>query len=119
MCAAAMESRVMADLARGDVVFLSGGDSASQHLGVVVQSAAFAALPSVLICPLTEEEIDAPLLRVRLTPSDDLPLPGPVWAMAELPTAVTTEAVGAVIGRLSRDELRSLDRSLIAVLGLA
>ena len=42
-----------------------------------------------------------------------------MWAMAELISAMPVQMISVVIGQLPKKVMRTLDRSLIAVLGLA
>ena len=109
----------MDDIVRGSVVFISGDHADPARRVVVVQASAFSSLPSVLVCPLSDVDVDAPLLRVRLKPSDRLPLTEPAWIMTELLTAVPRELIGLVVGHISEEEFRQLNRSIILVLGLA
>lgn len=108
----------MPELARGAVVRLVDGDGAPCGTAVVAQSSAFAALPSVLICPLTYETVDAPLLRIEVSDSRDCGLPGPAWIMVELLTAVLSDRIGVVLGHVGGAVLRDLDRSMLAVLDI-
>jgi len=109
----------MREVGRGDIVRLLDDRGAPDLAAVVVQSTAFSALPSLLICPLTYEEVDAPMLRVSVGGGGDTGLPGPAWAMPELLTAVPRDRVGRVIGQVNGNALRHLDRAMLALLGIA
>lgn len=109
----------MREIARGDIVRLRDERGVPCAAALVVQSTAFSALPSLLICPLTYEEIDAPMLRVAVGGSSETGLPQPAWAMTELLTAVPRERVGTVLGQVGGAVLRDLDRAMLAVLGIA
>lgn len=74
----------MREVARGAIVRLLNGQGVACADAVVIQSAAFSALPSVLICPVTYEEVDAPLLRIAVSDGPGSGLPGRAWAMVEL-----------------------------------
>jgi len=108
----------MREIARGDIVHLLDERGAACTVAVVVQSAVFSALPSLLICPVTYEDVDAPLLRVPVGQSPETGLPAPAWAMAELLTAVPQDRVGSTLGQVDGGAMRSLDRTLVAVLGI-
>ncbi len=106
---------------RGDVVLIAdrgGGDFAGKpRPAVIVQADVFDGTTSVIVCPLTGVEVDAPLLRVPVERSDALPLSGPSWVMVEKVTAIRRDRVGRVIDRLSDDEMVALQRSLAVVIG--
>lgn len=106
---------------RGDVVLIAdrgGGDHAgTPRPAVVVQSDLFAETLSLIVCPLTTEAREAPLLRVPVTPGPALPLAAPCWVMVEKITAVRRDRARAVVGCLGREEMLALERSLAVVLG--
>lgn len=106
---------------RGDVVLIAdrgGGDFAGKpRPAVIVQADVFDGTASVIVCPLTSVEVDAPLLRVPVEPTDALPLSGRSWVMVEKVTAIRRDRAGRVIGRLGEDETVALQRSLAVVLG--
>ncbi len=107
---------------RGDVVAIAdraAGDYAGKpRPAVVVQSDLFAATGSVAVRPLTSEEVDAPLLRVRVEPSGALPLRGASFVMVDKITTVRRDRIGRVIGRLAREDVLRLDRALLVFLGI-
>lgn len=63
---------------RGDLVTVAlQGDYGKPRPALIVQADHFAELGSVVILPLTSHMIDAPLLRLPVTPSPDNGLSGP------------------------------------------
>jgi len=106
---------------RGEVVLIAdrgAGDYAGKpRPAVVVQSDLFAETRSLIVCPLTTEGRDAPLLRVPVTPGPALPLAAPCWVMVEKITAVRRERARGTVGRLAREEMLALERCLAVVLG--
>ena len=84
----------------------------------LVQSDLFHATASVTIAPLTGEERDAPLLRIRVEPSDAPPLKKASYVMVDKLTTVRRDRVGEVIGALSREDVLRLDRLLVVFLGI-
>lgn len=106
---------------RGDVVLIAdrgAGDYAGKpRPAVIVQSDLFAGTRSLIVCPLTTEARDAPLLRIAVAPSAALPLAAPCWVMVEKVTAVRRDRARGVAGRLAREEMLALERSLALVLG--
>lgn len=106
---------------RGDVVLIAdrgAGDYAGKpRPAVVVQSDLFAETRSLIVCPLTTEGRDAPLLRVAVTLGPALPLAAPCWVMVEKITAIRRDRARGTVGRLTREEMLALDRALAVVLG--
>jgi mRNA-degrading endonuclease toxin of MazEF toxin-antitoxin module len=109
----------MNEIDRGDIIHLVDDQGVASLTAVVVQSLAFAALPSLLICPLSYEEVDAPILRIPVGDGGNLGLAGPAWAMAELLTAVPRATRMQTVGRVDGQFFREFDRALVAVLGIA
>lgn len=105
---------------RGDVVLVAdraGGDYGGKpRPAVVVQSDLFDATKSLVICPLTTQGHDAPLLRVAVRPSPTLRLAVPSWVMVEKITSVRRERARAILGRLSAPEMMALGQSLAVLL---
>jgi mRNA-degrading endonuclease toxin of MazEF toxin-antitoxin module len=114
-----LKAKAQATHSRGDVVVLQGIAKGIRNLVVIIQSDAFAALPSVLVVPITFERIDARILRVPIDATDALPISSAAWAAVELTTAIPREVLGAVIGCVSPEVLRALDRAVMVVMGIA
>lgn len=106
---------------RGDVVVIgdrAGGDyDGKPRPAVVVQSDLFDATNSLVICPLTTQARDAPLLRVAVRPSATLRLAAPSWVMVEKITSIRRERTREVLGCLSATEMVALGQSLAVLLG--
>jgi mRNA interferase MazF len=106
---------------RGDVVTIadrSGDYTGKPRPAVIVQSDAFAKAGSMVICPLTTVEREAGYLRLRLDPSDTLPLRQTSWIQVEKITAVRSDRISPAIGRIPVQTQGELNRALIVVLGL-
>ena len=105
---------------RGDVVLIAdraGGDYGGKpRPAVVVQSDLFDATNSLVICPLTTQGHDAPLLRVAVQPSPTLRLAVPSWVMVEKISSVRRERARAILDRLSAPEMVALGQSLAVLL---
>lgn len=106
---------------RGDVVTVAAaGDYGKPRPAVVVQTDA---LPeshtSVILCPFTSTLSEAPVFRVTVEPSGENGLRTPSQIMADKPTTVRRDRVGAVIGRLDVDDLRRFNAALAFAVGLA
>ncbi|MGC8525318.1 MAG: type II toxin-antitoxin system PemK/MazF family toxin [Acidibrevibacterium sp.] len=106
---------------RGDVVLIAdraGGDYGGKpRPAVIVQSDVFDGTHSLVVCPLTTEARDAPLLRVAVQPSPTLRLAAPSWVMVEKITSVRRDRARAILGRLSGPEMVALGQSLAVLLG--
>lgn len=86
---------------------------------VVVQDDRFDATTSVTVCPFTTNPVDAPLLRIRIEPSNDNGLDRPSSLMVDKITTMPRSGLGERLGRLRDDEILQLNRSLMVFLGLA
>ena len=86
---------------------------------LVVQDDHFDATASVTVCPFTTNPADAPLIRIRIEPSDTNGLDRPSSLMVDKITTVARSGLGERLGRLRNDELLQLNRSLMVFLGLA
>ena len=86
---------------------------------VIVQDDRFDATASVTVVPFTTNPVEAPLLRIRIEPSDDNGIPQPSSLMLDKVTTVPRSALGERLGRLREEELVQLNRSLTVFLGLA
>lgn len=112
----------MIDVRRGDVVSVAdrgGGDYAGKpRPALVLQSDRFPDTSSVVVCLLTSEEVDAPLLRVRLDPTSTLPLRAPSWVMVDKVTSVSRARIGSVFGRVAPEDMLRVERALVVFLGI-
>ena len=86
---------------------------------VILQSDLFDATASITVCPFTTNPVEAPLLRLRIEPSDENGLDQPSQLMVDKVTTVPRSSLGERLGRLRDDELVALNRSLVVFLGLA
>jgi mRNA interferase MazF len=86
---------------------------------VILQNDLFDATASITICPFTTNPVEAPLLRLRIEPSDENGLDQPSQLMVDKVTTVPRSSLGERLGRLRDDELVALNRSLVVFLGLA
>ena len=75
--------------------------------------------PSVTLCPLTSTLLDAPLVRIPVSPNPRNGLKKASQLMADKLFTVPTTSIGAVVGVLDPKRLSSLDLALRAWLDLA
>jgi len=105
---------------RGDLVVVAlPGDYGKPRPAVVIQSDRLTAIPTVIVCPLTSEQVDAPLVRLTIAPSSSNGLRQPSQAMVDKLQAIRRERIGQVIGRLDDELVRQLNEALAFVTGLA
>ena len=109
-------------LQRGLIVTLAatGAYSGKPRPAVVVQANRWLqGHPSVTLCPLTSTLLDAPLVRIQVTPNARNGLKKTSQLMADKLFTVSTTSIGAVVGVLDPDGLSALDLALRAWLDLA
>jgi mRNA interferase MazF len=86
---------------------------------LIVQDDRFDATASVTVCPFTTNPVDAPLIRIRVEPTDSNGLDRPSSLIVDKITTMPRSGLGERLGRLRDDELVQLNRSLMVFLGLA
>ncbi len=106
---------------RGDVVVVAAaGDYGKPRPAVVVQTNAFPEThPSVVICQMTSDVVDAPDFRVTIEPNEENGLRIRSQVMADKPTTVRRERIGQLVGRLTDADVGRLNIALAFVMGLA
>jgi mRNA interferase MazF len=106
---------------RGDVVVVAAaGDYGKPRPAVVVQTDAFPEThPSVVICQMTSDVVNAQDFRVTIEPTEKNGLRARSQVMADKPVTVRRERVGQIVGRLTEADIRRLNIALAFVMGLA
>jgi mRNA interferase MazF len=106
---------------RGDVVIVAAaGDYGKARPAVVVQTDAFPQThPSVVICQMTSDVVDAPDFRVTIEPNERNGLRIRSQVMADKPVTVRRERIGQLIGRLADADIGRLNIALAFVMGIA
>ena len=105
---------------RGDLVTVALlGDFGKPRPALIIQADAYRAHTSVTVLPITSAQIDAPLLRVTLAPSDSNQLERTSQIMVDKTMTVRRERLGEVIGQVTPEELLMVDRCLAVFLGIA
>jgi mRNA interferase MazF len=114
------EKSVESTYTRGDIVTVAvQGDYRVRRPAMIIQSDLFSAHPSVVILPITDELIDAPLFRITVEKNDANGLLNPSQIMVDKPQALLKEKIGELVGRLDADSLQAIDRALLVFLGFA
>ncbi len=106
---------------RGDIVIVAAaGDYGKPRPAVVVQTDALPeAHPSVVICQMTSDVVDAPDFRVMIEPNEKNGLRIRSQVMADKPVTVRRERIGQLVGRLTDADIGRLNIALAFVMGIA
>ena len=105
---------------RGDLVPVAiQGDFGKPRPALIVQSDLFNAHESVTVLPVTSSTIDAPLLRVTVTPSPQNGLRQASQIMVDKAVTVRRDKLGRVFGHIEADTLLEVERCMAVFLGIA
>lgn len=108
------------EVIRGDlVVVVIPGDYGKPRPALIVQSDAFSGIESITVLPLTSDLQPAPLVRIDVEPSPENGLERRSQIMTDKTVTLPRRKVGARIGHLEDDMIRSADVALARFLGLA
>ena len=86
---------------------------------VIVQDDRFADTRSVTICGFTGSDVEAPLVRLPVTPTHGNGLKEPSQLMVDKLVTVPREKLGRRIGHLDDDDIVRLNRTMMVFLGLS
>lgn len=108
------------DLKRGEIVIaVLAGDYGKPQPALVVQSDLFNAThASVLLCPITTDIRDLPLIRATLTPNRGNGLKSVSQVMVDKVTAVSRERIRQKTGRVSSSLMEQVNSLLRVWLNL-
>lgn len=106
---------------RGDIYTAAarGSYTGKPRPVLVVQDDHFDATASITVCPFASNELDAPLLRISIAPSEENGLERRSSLMVDKITTVPRSNLGKRLGHIADDQLIQLNRSLVVFLGLA
>lgn len=106
---------------RGDIYVAAarGAYSGKPRPVVIVQDDRFDSTASVTVCPMTTDPVEAPLLRIPVSPTDTSGIEQASQIMVDKVTTIPRVNVLDHVGRLSDADLVRLDRALLVFLGLA
>ena len=106
---------------RGDLVIVTApGDYGKPRPALVVQADLFNDThASIIVCLLTSDRQDAPLLRIDIEQGPDTGLQARSQVMVDKIVTLRRERIGRIIGRLDDQTMIRINRSLALVLGLA
>jgi mRNA interferase MazF len=104
---------------RGDLITVAlVGDYGKPRPALVVQAAAFRALESVTVLPLSSDLRDWPLFRVTVEPRPGNGLQKRFQIMIDKAVTVPRMKIGQRIGRADIGTMREVDTALAGFLGL-
>ena len=95
------------------------GDLGKPRPALVVQADRFAMTASVTVLPVTSTVIDAPLLRLSVTPDERNGLRKTSQVMIDKPSTVSRDKIGPTFGIANDTVMLSVNRALALFLGLA
>jgi mRNA interferase MazF len=106
---------------RGEVWTVAGGPefAGKPRTAVILQDDVFDATASVTVCPLTSDDTDARSIRPIVYASADNGLQVTSRLMVDKITTLSRARLGRHVGRLSGDDVTSLNRAVAVFLGLA
>ena len=106
---------------RGEIWTVAGGAAyaGKPRPAVIVQDNRFDANDSIVVCPLTTDPTPAPIFRLPIPPNARTGLRVPCKLMVDKLTAVPRKRLGALVGTLSADELKALNRAIFVFLALS
>ena len=108
-------------LKRGEVWTAAGGRAytGKPRPVVILQDDRFDATDSITVCPLTSDPTSAALFRVPIEPGPDNGLREPSYVMVDKISSIPKTRMGALVGRVSDEDLVRLNRAVVLFLGLA
>ena len=106
---------------RGEIWTVTGGPdyAGKPRPAVIVQSDAFDATASIVVCLLTHIDVDAEPIRFAVDPSESNGLLHRSFVMIDKISALPTPKVGRCIGQLEAPDMRGLAQHLLVFLGIA
>ncbi len=105
---------------RGDFVTVAvSGDFGKPRPALVIQADAFAEHPSVTVLLLSSALVEAPLLRLTVTPDAANGLRQPSQIMIDKTMTVMRGRIGQAFGRLDANAMLEVERRLAVFLGIA
>jgi len=106
---------------RGEIWTVAGGPDyvGKPRPAVIVQDDAFEPIASVTLCPFTTHVVDAPLMRLPVTPTTQNGLNVASHIMIDKITTVAKSKLQKRVGKLADEDVIRLNRAVLVFLGLA
>ena len=105
---------------RGQVWIVAGGSgyAGKPRPAIILQDDHFDQTSSMTVCPLTTDDLDVPLFRVRIEAATANGLRRTSRAMADKITTVAKSKIGQQVGQLSETDMVRVDEAVVVFLGL-
>lgn len=106
---------------RGEIWTVAGGAAytGKPRPAVIIQDDRFDANDSIVVCPVTTDPTSAQIFRLPIPSNTRTGLRTPCRLMVDKLTAVPRKRLGTLVGTLSSDELKALNRAVFVFLGLS
>jgi mRNA interferase MazF len=106
---------------RGEIWIAAGGApyASKPRPVVIVQDDRFDSTKSVVVCALTSNPLDAPLMRLPIEPDETNRLQRPSRLMVDKILTLQRSRLHSRIGRLSEEDMLKLGRAITVFLGIA
>jgi mRNA interferase MazF len=106
---------------RGEIWTAAGGSgyAGKPRPVVIIQDDRFDVTNSITVSAFTTDPTEAPLIRLRVEPSEVNGLREPSSLMVDKITTVPRSKLGDRVGRLTAEDVVTLDRAIVVFLGLA
>ena len=105
---------------RGDLVTIAlQGDYGKPRPALIIQADSFSEHPSTTVLLVTSALVDAPLVRVNVSPSVENGLRLPSQIMIDRTMTVTRAKLGNSFGHLDAEAMLEIERRLAVFLGIA
>ena len=113
--------RTSSTLKRGELWTAAGGQPCTAKLRpvLIVQDDRFVANDSITTCPLTSDETDLPLFRVKLVPNRDNGLRRDSYIMTDKISTIPRVRMARRLGHVTAGEMASVERAILVFLGIA
>lgn len=106
---------------RAEIWTVAGGPdyAGKPRPAVIIQDDAFAGTASVTLCPFTTHIVDAPLIRLSISPTRQNGLGGASQVMVDKITTVSKSKLKKRVGTLAAEDVIRVNRAVLVFLGLA
>jgi mRNA interferase MazF len=105
---------------RGDIVIVAlQGDHGKPRPALIIQSDDILPSTHVAVLLMTSLQVDAPLVRIAVPATPQTGLASPSDVMLDRITTAPRTKIGAVIGHLNDETMRTVTRAMVLFLGIA
>lgn len=106
---------------RGEIWTSAGGApyASKPRPALILQDEVYHETSSIVVCPLTSEQITTPFFRPTLQPNPINGLMMPSRVMIDKIAAVPRTNLGHMVGRIAADDMGAVELALLTFLGVA